>query len=151
RPQALPMKPKRVLALVHEHLVPPDDTTGIDVLEAEWKIEHDVIETLRESGHDVRVLGIGDDLSGIRRTAGHFEPHIVFNLVEAFAGIPTFDQNVVSYLELLNLPYTGCNPRGLVLARDKGLSKKLLAFHRIRVPDFTVVRPGRKVLLPARL
>ena len=62
--------------------------------------------------------------------------------MEAFAGVTTFDQNVVSYLELLRLPYTGCNPRGLILARDKALSKKLLAYHRIPVPEFTVVRPG---------
>ena len=64
--------------------------------------------------------------------------------MEAFAGVTTFDQNVVSYLELLRLPYTGCNPRGLILARDKALSKKLLAYHRIPVPEFTVVRPGRE-------
>ena len=48
---------RRLLALVHDHLVPPDDTTGIDILEADWKMEYDVIETLRESGHDVKVLG----------------------------------------------------------------------------------------------
>src|SRR5215204_2829682 len=119
------MKRIRILALVHDHLVPPEDTAGIDVLEAEWKMEYDVIETLREMGHTVRVLGIHDDLSGIRPTAEEFKPHIVFNLMEAFAGVTTFDQNVVSYLELLRLPYTGCNPRGLILARDKALSKKL--------------------------
>jgi len=145
------VKKLRILALVHDHLVPPEDTTGIDILEAEWKMEYDVIETLREIGHDVRVLGINDNLGGIRPTVGLFKPHIVFNLMEAFAGVTTFDQNVVSYLELLGLPYTGCNPRGLILARDKALSKKLLAYHRIRVPDFTVVRPGRKVALPKRL
>ena len=145
------MKKLRILALVHDHLVPPEDTTGIDILEAEWKMEYDVIETLREIGYDVRVLGINDNLGGIRPTVGLFKPHIVFNLMEAFAGVTTFDQNVVSYLELLGLPYTGCNPRGLILARDKALSKKLLAYHRIRVPDFTVVRPGRKVALPKRL
>ena len=145
------MKKLRILALVHDHLVPPDDVTGIDVLEAEWKMEYDVIETLRERGHDVRVLGIHDDLAGIRPTAGFFEPHIVLNLMEAFAGVTTFDQNVVSYLELLRLPYTGCNPRGLILARDKGLSKQLLAYHRIPVPNFFVVRPGRKAALPKRL
>ena len=145
------MKKLRVLALVHDHLVPPQDTSAIDILEAEWKMEHDVIETLREIGHDVRVLGINDDLGGIRPTAGLFKPHVVFNLMEAFAGITTFDQNVVSYLELLRLPYTGCNPRGLILARDKGLSKKLLAYHRIRVPEFCVVRPRRRVSLPKRL
>jgi D-alanine-D-alanine ligase len=141
----------RVLALVHDHLVPPADTTGIDVLEAEWKMEYDVVETLKESGHDVRVLGINDDLSGIRVTAEEFKPHIVFNLMEAFAGVTTFDQNVVSYLELLRLPYTGCNPRGLILARDKSLSKKLLAYHRLPVPEFTVVRRGRKPVLSKRL
>jgi D-alanine-D-alanine ligase len=141
----------RVLALVHDHLVPPADTTGIDVLEAEWKMEYDVVETLKESGHDVRVLGINDDLSGIRVTAEEFKPHIVFNLMEAFAGVTTFDQNVVSYLELLRLPYTGCNPRGLILARDKALSKKLLAYHRLPVPEFTVVRRGRKPVLSKRL
>ena len=145
------MKKFRVLALVHDHLVPPDDTTGIDILEAEWKMEYDVIETLREIGHEVRVLGIHDDLTGIRPTVGAFKPHIVFNLLEAFAGVTTFDQNVVSYLELLHLPYSGCNPRGLILARDKALSKKLLAYHRIPVPDFTVIRTGRRPLLPKRL
>jgi len=145
------VKKLRVLALVHDHLVPPEDTTGVDILEAEWKMEYDVLETLREIGHDVRVLGINDNLGGIRPTAGLFKPHIVFNLMEAFAGVTTFDQNVVSYLELLRLPYTGCNPRGLILARDKALSKKLLAYHRIRVPDFSVIRPGRRVVLSKRL
>jgi D-alanine-D-alanine ligase len=142
---------RRILALVHQHLVPPEDTTGVDVLEAEWKMEYDVIETLREQGHEVRVLGVHDDLAGIRPTAGFFEPHIVFNLMEAFAGVTTFDQNVVSYLELLRLRYTGCNPRGLMHARDKALSKKLLAYHRIPVPDFTVVRHGRKPALQKKM
>ena len=145
------MKPLRVLALVHDHLVPPEDTTGIDVREAEWKMEFDVIQSLRERGHEVRVLGINDDLAGIRPTAGFFKPKVVFNLMEAFAGVPTFDQNVVSYLELLRLPYTGCNPRGLILARDKALSKQLLAYHRIPVPNFAVVRRGRRPVLPKRL
>jgi len=145
------MKKLRILALVHDHLVPPTDTTGVDILEAEWKMEYDVIETLREMGHEVRVLGLHDELAAIRPTAGHFKPHIVFNLMEAFAGVTTFDQNVVSYLELLRLAYTGCNPRGLILARDKALSKKLLAYHRIPVPEFTVIRRGRKAALPKRL
>src|SRR5688500_3668910 len=114
-------------------------------------MEHDVIETLREMGHEVRVLGIHDELAGIRPTAGFFDPHVVFNLMEAFAGVTTFDQNVVSYLELLRLPYTGCNPRGLILARDKALSKKLLAYHRIPVPEFTAVRVGHKPVLSKRL
>ena len=145
------MKKTRILALVHDHLVPPADTTGMDVVNAEWKMEHDVIVTLQERGHDVEVLGVDDDLASIRRTVAQFKPQIVFNLMEAFADITTFDQNVVSYLELLRVPYTGCNPRGLMLARDKALSKKLLAYHRIPVPDFFVVPRGRAARLPKRM
>ena len=145
------MNKLRILALVHDHLVPPADVTGLDVREAEWKMEYDVTETLKEMSHEVRVLGVHDELGGIRPTVSDFKPHIVFNLMEAFAGVPTFDQNVVSYLELLRLAYTGCNPRGLILARDKALSKKLLAYHRVPVPEFTVVRRGRRALRPKRL
>jgi D-alanine-D-alanine ligase len=75
----------------------------------------------------------------------------VFNLIEAWDDVGVFDQNVVSYLELLKIPYTGCNPRGLTLARDKALARKLLAYHRIPSPDFAVVPLGRRPTLPKRL
>jgi D-alanine-D-alanine ligase len=145
------MKKLRVLALVHKHLVPPEYTEGLDVINAEWKMEFDVTSTLEELGHEVKVVGIHDDLGAIRAAVEEFKPDILFNLLEAFADVTTFDQNVVSYLELLRLSYTGCNPRGLTLARDKSLSKKLLAYHRIPVPEFTVVRRGRKPVLSKRL
>ncbi|HSK08042.1 MAG TPA: ATP-grasp domain-containing protein [Vicinamibacterales bacterium] len=145
------MKKLKVLALVHRHLVPPADTTGLDVINAEWKMEFDVQTTLEERGHEVKVVGVHDDLGAIRRAVDEFQPDLIFNLLEAFADVTTFDQNVVSYLELLRRPYTGCNPRGLTLARDKSLSKKLLAYHRIPVPEFTVVRRGHRPVLSKRL
>jgi D-alanine-D-alanine ligase len=145
------MKRQRVLVLVHRHLVPPDDTTGVDVTTAEWKTEFDVITTLREMGHEVQPLGIQDELNPIRQAMEEWKPTIVFNLLEAFDNINLFDQNVVSYLELLRLPYTGCNPRGLTLARDKSLAKKLFAYHRVPVPDFTVVPLNRKPSVPKKL
>ena len=145
------MKPQRVLTLVHKHLVPPADVTGIDVTAADWRMEYDVIRTLRESGHEVTVLGVQADLGAIRSTIYEWKPTIVFNLLESFDDVTTFDQNVVSYLELLKVPYTGCNPRGLLIARDKALSKKLLAYHRIPVPAFAVFRYGRAVRLSPKL
>jgi D-alanine-D-alanine ligase len=145
------VKPQRVLTLVHKHLVPPADVTGIDTVAAPWRMEHDVVKTLRDSGHEVQCLGVQADLGAIRTTIFEWKPTIVFNLLESFDDVTTFDQNVVSYLELLRTPYTGCNPRGLLIARDKALSKKLLAFHRIAVPDFAVFRYNRKVRLPPRL
>jgi D-alanine-D-alanine ligase len=145
------VKPQRILTLVHKHLVPPADTTGIDTVHAPGKMEFDVIETLRELGHEVCPLGVQDDLGAIRTTIYEWKPTIVFNLLESFDNVTTFDMNVVSYLELLKAPYTGCNPRGLLLARDKALSKKLLAYHRIPVPEFAVFRRNRSVRVPARL
>ena len=145
------MKKLRVLALVHEELVPPADATANDSVDADWKTEFDVISFLRQFGHEVRPLGIADDLRVIRTVIDEWKPHIVFNLLEHFHGIPIFDQNVVSYLELLRIPYTGCNPRGLMLARDKALAKKVLAYHRIPVPDFAVFQIGRAVRRPKRL
>jgi D-alanine-D-alanine ligase len=65
--------------------------------------------------------------------------------------VSLFEPNVVSYLELLRIPYTGCNPRGLLIAKDKGLSKKLMAYHRIPVPEFAIFHRGLKIRLPKRL
>lgn len=138
--------------LVHDYLVPPDDVTGVDTATAPWRTEYDVLTTIRKDlEHEVRVLGVKDDLGAIRQANEEFKPHIAFNLLEAFHEVGTFDQNVVSYLELLRLPYSGCNPRGMFLARDKALSKKLLHYHRIPVPDFAVVSRGRQPRLPKRL
>ena len=145
------MRPLRVLALMHAHLVPPEDVSGYDVREVDWKMEFDVCETLRSMGHQVLPLGVEDDLGVIRKAVAEWKPHIVFNLLESFHGVGVFDKNVVSFLELLRVPYTGCNPRGLLLARDKALSKTLLAYHRIPVPDFIVVRMGQRVRRPKRL
>jgi D-alanine-D-alanine ligase len=142
----------RVLALMHRHLIPPDTIPeGTDLVSAPWRTEYDVMTTLKAMGHEVQPLAVHDDLGDIRRTATEWKPHIAFNLLEGFDDITIFDQNVVSHLELLKLPYTGCNPRGLTLSRDKSLSKKLLAYHRIRVPEFDVYRIGRPVRRPKRL
>jgi D-alanine-D-alanine ligase len=142
----------RILALVHRHLIPPDTVPeGTDITAEPWRTEYDVVSTLRTMGHEVQVLGVHDDLGEIRRLATEWKPNIAFNLLEGFDDVTIFDMNVVSFLELLKLPYTGCNSRGLLLARDKSLSKKLLAYHRIAVPEFEVFRAGRPVRRPKRL
>lgn len=145
------MKRLRILVLMHEDLVPPDALNGQKPETAEWKTEYDVVSTLRKLGHDVKPLGVKSDLGVIRAAVEEWQPHIAFNLLEEFDGVAVYDQNVVSYLELLRVSYTGCNPRGLMLARDKVLSKKLFSFHRIPFPEFMVVPQGRTVKRPSRL
>jgi D-alanine-D-alanine ligase len=94
---------------------------------------------------------VQDEFLPIRDAVEEFKPHVVFNLLEEFHRNVLFDQNVVSLLELLRVPYTGCNPRGLILARSKSLSKKLLAYHRIPVPDFLVIPRGHRTRRPRKL
>ncbi|MBA3886017.1 MAG: ATP-grasp domain-containing protein [Acidobacteria bacterium] len=142
---------RRVMVLMHHYLVPPEDVSGHDLMTVQWKTEHDVTTSLRDMGHEIRIVGVKDDLTVIRRAVEDWKPHIAFNMMEHFHELGAFDHNVVSYLELLRVPYTGCNPRGLMLARDKALSKTLLSYHRVPVPDFAVVRVGRKVRRPKRM
>jgi len=145
-------KKLRIAVLVHEDLVPPESMEGYSEKEIqEWKTEYDVVTTLREMGHEVRPLGVWDDLGKIRKEVDEWQPHVAFNLLEEFHGVSVYDQHVVSYLELLKQPYTGSNPRGLMLAHDKALSKQILVYHRILTPKFIVYPLKRKVQPSKRL
>jgi D-alanine-D-alanine ligase len=145
------MKKLRVLVLMHADLVPPETVTDADLTTVEWKTEYHVLSTVRELGHEALGVGVRDDLLEIRKAVDEWKPHIVFNLLEEFSGVAIYDQNIISYLELLGVPYTGCNPRGLMLARDKELAKKILHYHRIPIPEFITVPLGRAVKRPKDL
>jgi D-alanine-D-alanine ligase len=146
------MKRLRVLCLTHEDLVPPDSVpAGQTFHDEDWRTEQYVLSTLRKLGHEAKILGVRYDLGVIRAGVEEFKPDIIFNLLEEFHDQPLYDQNVVSYLELVPVPYTGCNPRGMVLARDKALTRKVLSYHRIPGPDFVVFNRGRKVKRPRKL
>ncbi len=146
------MKHLRVLVLLHADLIPPESTKGYSEQEINvWKTEYDVTSTLRAVGHEVRPLGVRDELKPIREEIENWKPDVAFTLMEEFQGEAIYDQNVASYLELMRVPYTGCNPRGLMLARGKDLSKTLVHYHRIPVPAFAVFPKQRKVRRPKRL
>ena len=133
-------KKLRVLVLMHEDLVPPETIKGLSDKQINpWKTEYDVVVTLKDLGHEVQPLGVASDLGVLRQAIETFKPHITFNLLEEFHGVAVYDQHVVSYLELMKSRYTGCNPRGLMLAHDKALSKQVLSYHRLAVPDWVVL------------
>jgi len=142
----------RILVLVHEDLVPPDSVEGLSDAQVEpFKTELDVTATLRGMGHTAVPLGVGSDLAVIRAAIDEHKPHVCFNLLEEFDGVDVFDAQVVAYLEMVGQHYTGCNPRGLMLAHDKALSKMVCRYHRIPVPRFHVFPMGRKVHRPKHL
>ena len=146
------MKKLRVLVLMHESLVPPDSLTGYTPQQIdEWKTEYDVMAFLREAGHEVRALGLYDNLAELRNEIASWKPDVAFNLLQEFQGIVTYDQHIVAFLELMRQPYTGCNPRGMMLSRDKVLTKQLMAYHRIPTPQFALFRRERPYRLSAKL
>lgn len=141
----------RVLVLMHEDLVPPGDLKGLTEKEiAPFRTEFDVIKALGDLGHEARPLGVHDDLGVIREAIQEFRPHVTFNVLEEFHGVTMYGQAVISYLELMRQVFTGCNPRGLVLAHDKLLTKKILVYHRIPSPRCVVFPCGRKFRAPKR-
>ncbi len=147
------MTAKRIVVLMHADLIPPPDIKegAFDPDVEEWTTEFDVVKGLKKAGFEVDVLGVRDDLDVIRQHIASFQPDCVFNLLEEFNGIPEYDQNVVSYLELLGIPYTGSNPRGLILGRDKAIAKKIFNFHGIKTPHFDVFPVGKSIKRPAHL
>jgi hypothetical protein len=147
-----PRKKLRIIVLVHEDLVPPDSLNGLsDKEKLEVKTEFDVVSTLKSMGHEVYPIGLYNQLNVIGNALMEHKPHIAFNLLEEFHGYPLYDQHVVSYLELMKQAYTGCNPRGMTLAHDKALTKMILSYHRLLVPNFAVFPMNRKVRRPKRL
>ena len=142
----------RVIMLADARLLPKGDLKDFSPKQRELrKTEFDVLEALTSLGHEVVPIGISDDLSAIRGAIDAHKPHIAFNLVEEFDGVGQFDQHVVSYLELCKQPYTGCNPRGLTLSRDKGLTKKSLAYDGLDVPGLAVFPMRWRGAAPASL
>lgn len=146
------MKRRRILLMVHEKLVPPDNVAGLSETDIDpFRTEYNVLATLENLGHDVRVIGIGEHLTALREAIREWRPHVVFNLLDEFAGIESYDHYVVAYLELMRQPYTGCNPRGMMLSRDKVLAKQVLAWHRVASPDFQLFPYGKRFREPKRL
>lgn len=142
----------RVLVMMHRDLMPPESLEGLSDKEIEpFKTEYDVVVALDHLGHEVHQIGLHDEIKPLRLALQKVQPHVVFNLLEEFHGEAIYDHHVVSYLVLQRQAYTGCNPRGLVLARDKALSKKILHYHRIRVPGFAVAPRGTRFRRPPRL
>jgi D-alanine-D-alanine ligase len=143
------MRRYRILMITHEALVPADLATLKDAQDS--ITEYHVYSTLKGLGHHVRLMGIGDQLTELRDAIRDWRPHVIFNLMEQFAGIVSYDYYVVAFLELMRQRYTGCNPRGLMLSRDKVLAKQVLAWHRIPTPAFQSIPFGKRFREPKRL
>jgi D-alanine-D-alanine ligase len=108
----------------------------------EQKLDREeVFDAVVKSGHAARWHELQDKASLL--SLARSEADLVFNLTEAFDGDDTKDFHVAAFLELIGKRYTGAGPRGLYLAQDKALAKKIFSFHGIRMPAFAVSYRGK--------
>src|SRR6185503_6839184 len=117
----------------------------------DWKTEANVLGALGTLGYTAEHLAIFDDLDLLRQKLENFAPDVIFNLADQFKNNRGFDQNIVSLLEMQGVPFTGCGATGLLLCKHKGISKKILGYHHIHVPDFVMIPRGSRLGRPKRL
>ena len=115
------------------------------------KTEAGVLAALPKLGHTPDHLVIFDDLDLFRQKVESFAPDVLFNLADQWKNNRGFDQNIVSFLEMQSIPFTGCGSTGLLLCKHKGISKKILSYHRIHVPNFVIIPRGKRIARPKQL
>jgi D-alanine-D-alanine ligase len=104
-----------------------------------------VMDCLQRLGHQVETLAAFDNVTAIVEKLTVCKPDIVFNLTESFYHDRSHEPNIPALLELMKVRYTGSGPEGLMLCKNKALAKKVLAYHRVRLPRFVVSHQTRPV------
>src|SRR5271155_5180523 len=102
----------------------------------------EIFEALEKLGHEpsnFELDGRPQSLHSLSRC----DADLVFNLTESFDGDDTKEVNVVAYVDLWGLRYTGAGPHGIFMSQDKSIAKKIFAFHGIKTPFFATAYRGR--------
>ncbi len=143
------MKRSRVVVLFDSDADLPANPEFAKQLQSSDEAEFDVARALLERGHDVRLVGIRERLDPLLAALQGGDIDLVFNVTEGFAGRASLDYAIAGVLEMFGVSFTGTPPWGLILARDKSLTKKVLLYHGIRVPNFVVYARGSAVQRPS--
>jgi D-alanine-D-alanine ligase len=145
------MKRARVVVLFDTDVAPPANQDFTKAIEANEEAEFDVARGLIARGHEVRCLGFRDDIDQLVAGLRAQPCDVVFNLSERFQGDSALDYTITSIMDMLGIAYTGASSEGLILARDKALTKKVLAYHGILIPHFMVCPMGQPIQRPSDL
>ena len=141
------------IAVIFDSLHPEWDDAAFkkEVEQKAEEAEYDVARALMANGHDVLLIGIGDDVAPLLSKLAGFEPKLVFNGCEGFRKNARHEYAIAALLDMYGYRYTGSSPTALLVARNKSLTKKVLAFHGIRVPAFAEFHEGDDFLRPSEL
>lgn len=102
-------------------------------------VEDHVLRALRAQHARVEVVPFAADVGATIAKLQALRPRLVFNLTEWMDGDRGLDAAIAGLLDLLGICYTGTGPDGLRLARDKALSKAIVAALGVDVPRHFVV------------
>src|SRR3954466_13421686 len=94
--------------------------------EIEQKVEeaeYDVARALMAGGHDVVLIGIGDDVGALLGKLAEFEPRLVFNGCEGFRNNARHEYAIAALLDMYGYRYTGSPPPPPPPPRHKYLNK----------------------------
>ena len=108
----------------------------------EPEMEYQVAQALLANKHDVLLLGVHDYLRDASERLADWKPDLVFNATEAYLFNAELDYLIPAMLESQGHRYTGAPPLALMVTRNKSMSKKILAYHGIKVPAFLTYRVG---------
>lgn len=143
------MKKLRILVLFDTDAEPPAGQDYARQIESTDEVEFDVARALLGLGHEVRLFGFRDDLDSLVAGLRAQPVDAVFNLTERFRNKSALDYGVAALMDMLDLPYTGASAEGLMLARNKALTKMVLAYQGLRIPHFFVCPLGQPVQRPS--
>jgi D-alanine-D-alanine ligase len=96
-------------------------------------------ETLKALGYRTSLLGLGPEPDVLWRELKSQKPDAVLNLYEGTLDDAESETYVACLLNWSGIPYTGCPPQTLSLARAKHLTKLLLKGAGLPTADFMVV------------
>jgi D-alanine-D-alanine ligase len=137
----------KVLVLYDRVLVDDDEAAAADNAPVvrtldKKEVEEEVAEALARLGHEPvlhELDGSPKSLLALARS----DCDLVFNLTESFGDDDTADFKIAACLDLIGKNFTGSGARGLMLAQDKAIAKKIFAFHGIHTPVFAKSFRGR--------
>jgi D-alanine-D-alanine ligase len=112
--------------------------------EIERSGEEQVADTAREvasllGAALLPVRGVRAAIDELRKS----KPEVVFNLCEGVEGNPRWEMHFALALEMLGIPFTGCDPIAAGICGDKWMTKQLLSSSGISTPrGFLVASAG---------
>lgn len=110
--------------------------------------EDEVAESARDvyaalsGAHECALLPVGDCITSGLSAIRDFAPDLVFNLCEGVLGRTRWEAHFVLALDLLGIPYCGCDAVTIALCQDKGFIKQFLRQIGVATPDGFALAPG---------